>query len=239
MGKRQMSSSEIAERYKKGERDFSNTIARSQNFINLDLRGANFSHSDLSHSSFNGCDLQGADFSNSNLSWTDFTLADMKNAKFSNSNISYSVLNDATVDGADFRGVDFKWSLALNVNLESANIKGAQTVGLARNMSDITPEDMRYMEQVLRKVKIAIPLQTFLQISHNLGKTNGDFQVINIASHAVRTYVAKSSHSYGEASSSEYSSDSGAYSFKSSGKDYNLLILDSIYKKGSGYGKKK
>jgi hypothetical protein len=241
---RQMSASEIVERYKKGERDLSNIIARSQNFINLDLRGANFSHSDLSHSSFNGCDLQGADFSDSNLSWTDFTLADMKNANFSNSDISYAVLNDATVDGADFRNADFRWSLAFNVNLESADIRGAHTVGLAKSMSDITPDSLKHVEQVLSKTKIAIPLQVFLQISHNVGKVKGNFQVVNAAASATKSYGGRPTFGYSGAATSAYSSKSGgAYSFQSSDKTggYNR-VMDTgtgTYKKDAGYAKKK
>ena len=122
-------------------KDFSNNpnLQRS-NFSNQqDLRGANFSGSDLSGSNFSGSNLSGANFSgatleyssnvvnfeNANLTNTNFTNADISSeTNFKNATLTGALFTGATIYGnVDFNNIKFEGSLTINVGNGSSDMK--------------------------------------------------------------------------------------------------------------------
>ncbi len=79
---------------------------------------------DLQSVSMVAADLRGADFSGSNLSSTDLTEADLRGAKFVGSNLA-----GVTFAGADLRGADLSKSLLYYTNFTDADLTGINRAG--------------------------------------------------------------------------------------------------------------
>lgn len=100
-----------------GRRNF-----RNQNFSGQDLRGKKF---------FKGADLKGANFSQSNLHRVDFSGAEIQGATFHGANLREAIFSDTSVDlneslpevnfsNADIRGTDFTDATLVNADFTEA-----------------------------------------------------------------------------------------------------------------------
>jgi len=191
MEKKFVSVREILEKYKKGERNFSNIICKGADLSGVDLSGCNFSNSDLSFTDFSRSTLIECNFTETNLEWSDFTFADLSKSKFVRANITYSVLNDAIVDKTDFEKVDFSWSLLFNVNLHAANLKGAQTATIATDISQITEEGMMHAKEMLGRLKSSLPFGLWLALKHSIDKTDESVRTTQEVTRTISTYGIK------------------------------------------------
>lgn len=194
--KKFLTANQIIEMYKKGERDFSGIVARGIDLINVDLRGANFSKSDLSYSNFRGCNLTNTNFSEAKLSWTDFTFANLTRANFRKADLSYSIINDTIIDKADFREVDLSWSLAFNVNLHAADLRGANLTTLATSSSELTEDGIRHVEQVLGRIRPDLSLSLFLVLRRSMDSVRHLFNIMQNVPKAISTYGIKTGKSF-------------------------------------------
>ncbi len=90
------------------------------NFEGINLRGANFSNSNLSEANFSGIDLRGANFNDANLNNAVFNGANLAWSHFERANLFGAKLNVLSVDGAKFCKADLR-----NINLTGSNLQGA------------------------------------------------------------------------------------------------------------------
>lgn len=210
--KKFVSVAEILERYKKGEKNFSNIVCKGANLGGVDLNGCNFSYSDLSFTDFSRSTLIGCDFSEANLEWSDLTFANLSKSNFYRANIAYSVFNDAIVDGANFTEANLEWSLAFNCRLHAANLKGAKIFTIAYNISDISENGMAHAEEMLRRLKGSIPFSVWLAIRYSIDKTKGTVQATQEVTRTVGTYGIKRGTDALSKPTKEYSpSEKGLY----------------------------
>ena len=72
-------------KYQMVARGFQECYMKYNDFANLDLRGVDFSRSQIINSGFRSCNLESSDFKDSNLSETQFTKCNLKKADFRNS----------------------------------------------------------------------------------------------------------------------------------------------------------
>lgn len=214
MERKFVSVGKILEKYKKGERNFSNIVCKGANLLGVDLSGCNFSNSDLSFTDFSRSTFINCDFTETNLEWTDFTFSNLTNSKFYKANISYSVFNDAIVDKADFTEANLEWSLAFNCRLHAADLKGAKFSTIAYSISDINESGMTHVEEMLKRLKGSIPFSVWLAIRHSIDKTKGTTKAVQEVTKAVSTYGIKRESGAFKPSGEYAPSEKGLYSEK-------------------------
>lgn len=194
--KKIMTTSQIIEKYKTGERDFSNIKCTCGNFDGADLGNAIFKNSDMSSSTFVCASLQGCDFSECNLQWATLTKANLTNAKFVKAKITWADLNDAMVDKADFTEADLSWSFLFNVNLHAASSINEANFSMAVfRVEDITKEGLEKANIMLSNMKEKIPFEIWLRIRFSVSRTEEKFKRILFSSVFDSIYEAKVSYS--------------------------------------------
>ena len=85
-----------------------------QSFIGKDLRGVDFSNSNLKRAIFDRADLEGANLSNSDLS----------RASFRDANLMKAALDGAILDDADFRKAKLSLANLQNASLNNTDLRG-------------------------------------------------------------------------------------------------------------------
>jgi uncharacterized protein YjbI with pentapeptide repeats len=129
--------------------DFSNAFYEGRNFarqdLGLDLRDAEFEHSNLTGSSFEGKDLsranfkgviapwsyfsnvtaERADFENCSMYGARFTRSRITNSFFDNASLEFSFFWRATLNGTTFENSNLKNSFFRGANLKNVNFKNA------------------------------------------------------------------------------------------------------------------
>jgi len=100
-------------------------------FTGSDMRGANFSRSDMSahmnnqsmglmRTEMGSADLEGADFANTNLGHAILTFADLRGANFSGADLTEADLTGADATGANFKGANLTGTLLNGTKLLGA-----------------------------------------------------------------------------------------------------------------------
>jgi uncharacterized protein YjbI with pentapeptide repeats len=82
------------------------------------LKGADFSGSDLSHGSLQGCDLRLAKFNDAVLHGVVFYDADLRGADFKGSKLQGANLKETHLEAADFTGAEFGPEMALQATYD-------------------------------------------------------------------------------------------------------------------------
>lgn len=97
---------ELLDRYRRGERDFTEAdldTDRNSDLRDLCLDGADFSHAFII-ADFRRASLRGARFFQANVKTCDFRGADLRDADFRGAALCAALFDSAIVDGADFTG---------------------------------------------------------------------------------------------------------------------------------------
>ena len=102
---------------------------RGVNFTNTNLRGADFQWADLSGVDFTGAYLKSALLNNANLTNTDFSFSKVIRAEVTNSDLtgadfSYSTLYRTDFTNSDLTNVDFRYSILTYAILANTNLEG-------------------------------------------------------------------------------------------------------------------
>jgi hypothetical protein len=230
--RRRLSSYEIIDLYKKGERDFSNVECTGNDFISIDLSGINFSGSNLEYSGFEESNLTGANFTNCNLQWSSFRHSNLTKANFTGADLSYSVLNDAIFENTILRKADLSWALMFNVNLHAADITDANIATIATHPSQITETGSSIVQERLLRMKHKLPYDLWLVLKSSVNKHMYEAQKaqrLNLSE--VRPYelgkVGYGSHTGGDTPSEH------VYL----GGNLTYGLRGNTYKKNSGYTK--
>lgn len=95
-----MDKEEFLQRYKDGQRDFSNLDLRKIDLYENDLSGCNFNDSDLRQANLTLCNLSNVDFTNAKLEWTFFQGAkiDSKTILSSKYLLAWQLVNEGVFD---------------------------------------------------------------------------------------------------------------------------------------------
>ena len=92
-------------------------LAETKDLRNLDIRKANLVRID-----FSGCDLRGTNFSYSNLKDALFKGADMRDVSLWNSNLEGADFTDADLEGADLDYSKLRGAILYRANLRRASL---------------------------------------------------------------------------------------------------------------------
>lgn len=101
----------------------------------LDLSGASFAQTYLSHSDFRGADLRDVDFSHAFLANVNFgpgaggTPTDLRNAKLTSANLAYADLHMADLTGADLTRAQLYEADLRGADLREAHLGDAKLEG--------------------------------------------------------------------------------------------------------------
>ncbi len=96
-----MDSTELQQRYKKGDRNFQDIVMANADLAWFELQGVDLRNADLSRSNLSGANLQEANLSGgTNLSFADLSRSDLSNANLRGSNLQGANLSGAILDGA-------------------------------------------------------------------------------------------------------------------------------------------
>lgn len=153
---------DIVERYKKGERKFTEIRCSGVDLNNLDISGSDFSNSDFSFSNFDGSNLSDCNFSGCNMEWSSFRRSNMSRANFEKSNLTYCDFSNAIFDKANLRNADLSWSIAFDTNIHVADTKGASLTTVALDVSHLTREGLEHVQMRLARMKSQIPYELHL-----------------------------------------------------------------------------
>ncbi len=189
MPKKTMSLQEILERYRNGERNFSEITCTNTDFNNLNLSGSDFSRSNLSFSSFDGANLSNCDFSECNLEWSSFRRTNFTNANFEKANLTYCDLSNAIFEKANLRNADLSWSIAFNTNIHAADIKGASTATVAFDTSQLTKEGLEHVQMVLARSKSQLPYELHLLLRFAVSAIHEKAQYLNVQPETKSAYA--------------------------------------------------
>ena len=116
---------EFLEKFRSGERDFSNIILQSADFTNVDLSNSNFSDASFSNSNFSGSNLSEVNFSGANLSRCTFKGCILKNTNFEKANLEWTIFTGAIFENTNMRSANLMWAHLCKSDLMRANIKDA------------------------------------------------------------------------------------------------------------------
>lgn len=105
--------------------NFIESDLRKADFSDASLEGSRFIKSNLNNANFSASDLSGAAFSNSDLQGADFSKARLGHAKLDNANLVRANFSDSYLFSADFSNSDLRGANFLNANIRAANLKGA------------------------------------------------------------------------------------------------------------------
>lgn len=153
-----LSADEIIERYKKGERDFSNIESKSSNFAGHRLKGIIFKGSDLEGASFSGSTLDGANFSNSNLQWANFDHASLRNTDFSGADLRWMKATAPVFEKTLFIGANLDEAYIFEANMNEANLTNSIRNRLATKFSEVNDTDFMTSEEELRRRGLSFEL---------------------------------------------------------------------------------
>lgn len=214
VARKHTSSHEIIQRYKEGERDFSNVLCQNGDFNGINLSGAIFRDADLSFSGFDGSDLTDTDFTNAILDWSTFKRTTLRRTNFTGAKIQWSVLNDTIVDNTIFRNADLSWSIMLNTMRNNADWTGANFITCAFDLSDLQAIGIKMAPSQLEMLRSKIPYDTWLRIK---------FSLENVAHQFSKTRIDIPRKSYSDAHAKvSYNIDlkGGSYSVHQGAKGY-------------------
>ncbi len=91
----------------------------------INIRGANFTGSELDFLNFTNNNLSASNFSNAKLNWIVFTGTNLTNSDFRKAKFEQGDLNDATIVGANFSEAVFNYTELRNVNFKDVNLTNA------------------------------------------------------------------------------------------------------------------
>ncbi len=171
---------ELKDRYEKGERDFSDTDIRMNQFDNMNLSGCNFSGSNLSFSSFRSANLNGCNFTGANVEWSNFSRANLDNTDFSGAKAWYSCYNDATIKDAVFTNADMSYSLFLNVEKNYKDITGTQFHLSAWHESELSKTAVQDVQLQLMSARGLIPEDLYTRLTFTMHSNMENAQKVNI-----------------------------------------------------------
>jgi len=227
---RPMTVQKIKELYAKGERDFSNIDCREATFDNLKLECCNFSFSNLSFSSFNGCDLRKCNFTKSNVEWSGFRHANLEGANFTKANGSYCSYNDANMKDVIATDADMSWSFFFNVVKNLKDIKGTSFHMSAWHESEVRKEAVQQAQIHMMGLRGTIDQETFDRLGFIIHGTVEMAQKVDVHDEAKNPYKV----GFG-AGSNAYKIAEGSPAYGAGGSAYktdlSYLGKKSIYKK--------
>lgn len=111
---------EIIERFKKGEREFSNLRAVGQNFSGMNLNRIIFTDSKFTGCNFTASNLQNAKFQNCSFEFCEFTNANLIESNFINCKIDYTVFQLANLERVVFTSCELYFIYIWGSNFNSA-----------------------------------------------------------------------------------------------------------------------
>jgi len=159
--------SEILEKIKNNDKDFSNVRIVGVDWRGRDLSGFDFSGSKLEWNLFTGCKLIGANFSNTYMDFCVFDKAELSKADFRGSLVWDCLFEDAIKDKTDFSDSDIRYASFINCNI-NANINAANFDNVTKfNFFTSWDEIGKYIENVNFDTSIAMRLLNTLNIPHS------------------------------------------------------------------------
>lgn len=111
--------------------DVRNSTLWAPVFVGANLRGSDFSYSDLPYANFSGADLRGANFSGTNLHGAKFAGANLNGANFSSANLSHTDFQYAKIRKADLHDANIIFA-----GLEYADLNGSNFLGATISFGD-------------------------------------------------------------------------------------------------------
>ena len=217
---KRLTSHEIIQKYKAGERDFSNIICNNGDFNSFILACIVFRESDLSYSSFDGTDLTDADFSDALLDWSSFRRATLRRTNFTGAKMHWCALNGAIVDKTIFRKADLSWSIMFNTDRNNADWTDANFLTCAFDVSEIGKISSGMGPSQLAMLKDRIPYDIWLRIKFSLQTVAHDFS---------RTQVDVQRRSYSDVHSNV------GYNVNLKGTNYSVQTDKITYSHGVQY----
>jgi len=109
--------------------DFSNADLRGQNFSNSNLVSVDFSNANLEGADFSGAKLLGVDLSNANLIGANFKGAALQGVDLGNAELQKACLVNATLAGVDFSNADLSNAVLTGSKNLGSDFGNANTAG--------------------------------------------------------------------------------------------------------------
>jgi hypothetical protein len=106
---------------------------RGANLREANLRGANLREANLREANLRGADLRGANLREANLRGADLEGANLEGANLEGANLEGANLEGANLRGADLEGADLEGANLEGANLEGANLEGANLEAVILN----------------------------------------------------------------------------------------------------------
>lgn len=132
--------------------DFSNSELQNINFIRANLEGANFKGSNLKNANFQDANLENVNFDRANLEGANlegvnlkhitFDSVNFKGASFNDSDCTASLFDKCNFCEASFESANFRYSQLMNTNLTSTTIKFAEFEGVDLKGANLSNADM-------------------------------------------------------------------------------------------------
>jgi len=126
-----------------------------------DLRGVNFSQTDLRYTNLAMADLTGADLSGARMSFAILVRARLDRANVSAAVLHLTQLTNASAQGTDLRAADLSYANLAGVDLKDADFSNAVMVGCGLNDLDLS--DAKGLEEVTHIGPSSIGVDTIVR----------------------------------------------------------------------------
>ena len=145
MGKpRILTTNDIIEKIKKGEKNFSKSKIIAADFSGMDLTNANFESSELEWIRFADCKLIGTNFTGAKIDLSYFSYADLTKANFEKAKVYNSYFGNVTFDKTSFKNADIRYVLFVGTNLGAADFNGATKLTVLTSFTQLTQNSLTF-----------------------------------------------------------------------------------------------
>ena len=135
-------SSELIEKYREGERSFSNVIIQYADFLGTALQDIHIKNSRLVFATFRNCALRNARFSNCEIFFGSFYGGDLTNAVFDNCEIKLTLFESAIFNNTKIVNSNISYSGMFNTNIRELDMSSAIQYKVFTDISQITEKDI-------------------------------------------------------------------------------------------------
>ena len=174
-----MNVNELVEKYRKGERDFSNIKLPNADLSGLDLRRMIFISADLSNCNFSNSDLTNSDFSGAILDRVNFAGAILRNTNFSGAHMTNADIRNVQIDNTNFARANLMFAHLCGNDLVKADLNNAELdwsclVGSAMTQEQIATVPKQAMIATITR-QDQMPMQSGYSLA--LGESNSTYKI--------------------------------------------------------------
>lgn len=155
-----MTSTEIIERFKKGEREFSEIKAVGQDFSRMTLSKTVFTNSRFIGCRFTASDLRNARFQDCSFEFCEFTDANLVESNFINCKMDYTVFQLANLERTVFTNCELYFIYVWGSNFNSAaKFVKTQMAKVFNAVSEVSEEDIKKIFNALASSEVPLGLK--------------------------------------------------------------------------------